>query len=207
MTTPTIATPAVTRVSSRALDATARIGAMWKGRSPVAATESAWVPAASGAMILVVGALGLATKQPWLFAGLGPTALLLASSPQHTTARVHNVVVGHLTGLAAAWLSLLLLGAATAPTLLSGQPTPVARVWASAFAVALTALVQPSLRAYHPPAAATALLMTLGVYKATGKTSLHLMGGVVIIALLGMWIRRLRPAAPLAEPHPPRFRQ
>ena len=169
MTTPTVPTPAITSTGTRAADATARLTAMLGGRSPAAAADAVWVPSVSGALVLVAGAMSLATKQPWLFAGLGPTALLLASSPGHTTARFHNIVVGHLTGLACAWLSLLLLGAATAPALLGG-PTPVVRVWASAFAVALTAAVQPSLRAYHPPAAATALLVTLGVYKATWRT-------------------------------------
>jgi hypothetical protein len=195
VTTPTVAIPSVTAPSTRTVPATARLTAMWKGSSAAAATDTAWVPAVSAALILVVGALGLATKQPLLFAGVGPTALLLASSPGHTTTRFHNVVVGHLTAIAAAWLSLLLLGAMTTPTLLSGQPTPVARVWASAFAVALTALLQPSFRAYHPPAAATALLLTLGVYKATWQASLALMGGVLAVALLGEWFKRMRLGA------------
>jgi CBS-domain-containing membrane protein len=68
----------------------------------------------------------------------------------------------------------------------------VARVWASAMAVAMTALLQPSLRAYHPPAAATALLITLGAYHLTWKNSLSMMGGVVIIALMGEWFQRIR---------------
>lgn len=68
----------------------------------------------------------------------------------------------------------------------------VARVWASAMAVAITTLVQPSLRAYHPPAAATALLVTLGAYHLTWKNSLSMMGGVVIVALMGEWFQRIR---------------
>jgi hypothetical protein len=188
-------TPVVT-APSRTVHATARLTAMWKGGSAAGATDAAWVPGVSGALILVLGALTLATKQPILFAGIGPTALLVAGSPGHTTTRFHNIVIGHLTALGAAWLSLLLLGAMTTPTLLTGQPTPVARVWASAFAVALTALLQPTFRAYHPPAAATALLLTLGVYKATWQTSLYLMGGVLVLALLGEWFKRLRLGPP-----------
>jgi len=53
-------------------------------------------------------------------------------------------------------------------------------------------LVQPSLRAYHPPSAATALLITLGAYHLTWKSSLSMMGGVVIIALMGEWFQRIR---------------
>jgi CBS-domain-containing membrane protein len=59
-------------------------------------------------------------------------------------------------------------------------------------AVALTALVQPSLRAFHPPSAATALLITLGAYHLTWKNSLSMMGGVVIVALMGEWFQRIR---------------
>ena len=67
------------------------------------------------------------------------------------------------------------------------------RVWASAGAIALLALVMPQLRAYHPPAAATALLVTFGAYRMTGKTPLALMGGVVIIAVAAELFNRLRP--------------
>lgn len=193
MTTPTLPMSAIPSTEAGDADATASLTAMWGGRSPAAASDAVWVPVVSGALVLVAGTMSLATKQPWLFAGLGPTVLLLASNPGHATARFHNIVVGHVTGLACAWLSLLLLGAATAPTLFGG-PTPVVRVWASAFAVALTAAVQPSLRADHPPAAATALLVTLGVYKATWKTSLHLLAGVLVVAIAGEWFRRVRLA-------------
>jgi CBS-domain-containing membrane protein len=68
----------------------------------------------------------------------------------------------------------------------------VARVWASAMAVAVTALLQPSLRAYHPPSAATTLLITLGAYQLTWKSSASMMGGVVVVALMGEWFQRIR---------------
>ncbi|HEU4643434.1 MAG TPA: HPP family protein, partial [Gemmatimonadaceae bacterium] len=165
---------------------------MWRGPSPAASPDAVWVPAMSAILILAAGAMSLATKQPWLFAGLGPTAVIVASSPTHPTTRVHNVVIGHLTALACAWLVLLLLGAGDSASLFGGHSIPVVRVWASALAVALTALVQPSLRAYHPPAAATALLITLGVHRVTWKVSLSMMAGVLLVALLGEWFRRLR---------------
>jgi hypothetical protein len=139
--------------------------------------------------------MSLATGTPWLFAGLGPTAVVVASTPGHPTTRFHNIVLGHATAIACAWLAMLLLGADGRSTLLGGHPLSVARVWASAGAVAVMALVQPSLRAYHPPAAATALLITLGVYHTTWRTSLSLMAGVLVVALLGEWLQRIRMAA------------
>ena len=65
----------------------------------------------SAILILVAGAMTLATGKPWLFAGLGPTAVLLAASPSHPTTRFHNIVVGHAVAIVCAWLAVLLLGA------------------------------------------------------------------------------------------------
>ncbi len=202
MHTPTVPTRAVADAPTERLasdapaatrtDWTGTLTNVFAGRSPAAAADAVWVPAVSGMLILVVGVLSLATDQPWLFAGLGPTALLVASSPGHATTRFHSIVVGHLTAMACAYAALLLLGADAAPSLFAAHAIPLSRVWASAFAVALTALVQPSLRAYHPPAAATALLITLGAYRMSWKISLSMLAGVVVVAMLGEWFQRLR---------------
>jgi hypothetical protein len=193
MITPTVPNPAVTgptRISpvpeSRELHRT------WRGRSRLAVNDAAWAAAASAILILLAGAMTLATSQPWLFAALGPTAVTVASSPGHPTARFHSIVVGHLSAFLCAWLVVLLVGAADAPAMAAGGVVTVARVWASAMAIAVTALVQPSLRAYHPPAAATALLITLGSYRVTWKGSLSMMAGVLIVALVGEWFQRIR---------------
>ena len=194
MITPTVQNPAVTHTPPRAA-ATARVTAVWRAaRAPAASSDAVWVPASSAALVLVVGAAGLAMGEPLLFAALGPTALVMAGSPGHSTARFHNVVLGHLVGLACAWAALLLLGVDdhALGVLRAAGAVPVGRVWASAFAVALTAVVQPSLRAYHPPAAATALLLTTGAVRAGWQASLHLMVGVLVVALAGRWLQRLR---------------
>lgn len=190
VSTPTVATPDSTGAASRTANATG-LTAIFKGRSPAAAADSVWVPLASGILILVAGAMTLATGKPWLFAGLGPTAVMLAASPSHPTTRFHSIVLGHAVALACAWLAVLLLGAGSSAGLFSGPPS-VARIWASAFAVAVTVLVQPSVRAYHPPAAATALLITLGVYRMSWQNALALLGGVLAVALVGEWLRRVR---------------
>jgi len=141
-------------------------------------------------LILVAGVLTLATSQPWLFAALGPTVIVIACSPGQPTSRLHSVIVGHLSALICAWLVVVLVGASSAS--MSSGAMNVARVWASAMAIALIALVQPSLRAYHPPSAATALLITMGAYHMTFKGALSMMGGVATIALMGEWLQRIR---------------
>jgi len=163
---------------------------MLRSRSRLIGSDAAWGAAMSAILILVAGAMTLATSQPWLFAALGPTAVLIASTPGHPASRFHSVVIGHLSALLCAWLVVILFGASTA-TGMSAE-VGVARVWASATAIALIALLQPSLRASHPPSAATALLITLGAFHLTWKNSLSMMGGVVIVALMGEWFQRIR---------------
>ena len=161
------------------------------GRSPASASDAVWTPLASGVLVLAAGAMSLATKQHWLTAGLGATAIAIASTPGHRTTRFHAVVLGHAVAFACGFLAVVLLGAGDA-AIFSAKAIPIARVWASAFAVALTALVQPMLRAQHAPAAATTLLVTLGILKPTWRNSLALLGGVLVVALLGEWLQRVR---------------
>jgi len=193
MITPTVPTPAVTgptRIAPIAPSERPRAVRTARSRSRFIGRDAAWGAAMSAILILVAGALTLATSQPWLFAALGPTAVVIATSPGQPTSRFHSVVVGHLSALLCAWLVVVLVGASSAA--MADASVNVARVWASAMAVAVTALLQPSLRAYHPPSAATALLITLGAYHLTWKNSLSMMGGVVVIALMGEWFQRIR---------------
>ena len=187
MQTPTVATPAASKTNV----------AMTAARKMIAGgaiSDAIWVPLISAILILAAGSMSLATGRPWLFAALGPTVVLLAANPGHPTSRFHAIVVGHAVALASAWIAILLLGAGDSRTLLVGGGVSVARVWASALAVALMTAVQPSLKAYHPPAAATVLLVTLGVHRLTWNNALALAGGVLVVAVLGEWFQRIRLA-------------
>ncbi|MFL5674133.1 MAG: HPP family protein, partial [Chloroflexota bacterium] len=124
--------------------------------------DAVWGPAIAGLLLLGVGALGLLVGKPWLLPSLGPTAVLVAVNAAHPTARAWNTFAGHLGGLLAGFAAVAVLGASTAPKVLGdGQLTSV-RVLAGALAVALTIILGDLLRASHPPAAATALLVALG---------------------------------------------
>ena len=157
-----------------------------------AMSDAIWVPLVSAVLILAVGSLSLATRQPWLFAALGPTAVLLAANPGHPTTRFHAIVIGHLVALASAWIAILLMGVGDSQAVLAGSGIAVARVWASALAIALMAAVQPSFKAYHPPAAATVLLVTLGMYRLSWNSFVAMLGGVLVVAILGEWFQRIR---------------
>jgi hypothetical protein len=153
--------------------------------------DSMWGPLSAAGLLLVVGALGLAAGRPWLLPSLGPTAVLQSENPAHPSARAWNVVVGHLGGLVAGFLGVALFRAADAPVVLVDQVLVPERVGAAVVAVALTVMFSILLRASHPPAAATTLLVALGSI-ATLTDALNLMLGVVLIAVAGELLRRIR---------------
>jgi hypothetical protein len=153
--------------------------------------DSIWAPVSAAGLLLVVGALGLATGRPWLLPSLGPTAVLQAENPAHPSARAWNVVVGHLGGLFAGFLGVALFRAADAPVVLVDHVLAPERVGAAVVAVALTVAFGVLLRASHPPAAATTLLVALGSI-ATLTDALNLMVGVLLIAIAGELLRRFR---------------
>jgi HPP family protein len=185
-------TPASARATPAA-PSLSKLFAMVRGGSAASVLDLVWVPVVSAALIALAGAIGVWLKQPWLFAGLAPTILMVAANPGHETTNFRAIVVGHLAAIACAYLALLLLNAGGAPSMLATRVVPFDRVWASAAAIAMLALVQPQLKSFHPPAAATALLVTLGAYRMTGKTPMALMGGVVVIALASELLKRVRP--------------
>lgn len=138
----------------------------------------------------IVGGLGLAFQQPWLFPSLGPTIFIHTVTPQQDASRPWNTFAGHGIGAAAAFLSLALFGALHAPSaMISGQVT-ASRIAASALAVALTIGGQIPARAGHAPATATTLLITLGGLPADLATVGTLVIGIGLATLLCDWGRR-----------------
>jgi hypothetical protein len=201
MRTPTVSTPDVGASPSPAAGrTTATPGltgaiARFKGSALSATSDSVWMPAVAGALILLTGALSLSTRQPWLFVALGPTAVAIGGNPGHTTVRVRNIVVGHLVAIVCAWIAVMLVGAGNEPVLVVGATPTTSRVWAGAIAVALMGFAHPTLRSYHPPAAATALLLSLGLTPLEPKPVGAMVGGVVLVAMVGAWFQRVRLAA------------
>jgi hypothetical protein len=151
-----------------------------------------WGPLAVGSLLLAVGLIGLAAGQPWLFPSLGPTAFLLAERPGQTSARFYNIVVGHLIGLGAGLAAVLLLGASAAPAVLATKELAAVRVWAAVLSAVLTMLGLSILKASHPPAAATMLLVALGGFEPTWHSVGTIIAGVLIVASLGEGVRYVR---------------
>lgn len=164
-------------------------------RSPLRAIpDGVWTPLAAGLLMLLVGLVGLAAGRPLLFPSLGPTAIIQAQTPDDSTARPYNVVVSHLAALASAFLAVTLFGIAMEKAVFQVGYLSAERVGASVLAVALTAALQAVLRAPHPAAAATTLLAALGAFHPTARDTVTVVAGVLVVAVAGEALRRLRAA-------------
>jgi hypothetical protein len=160
-------------------------------KTPAALPDGAWAPLAGAALVLFVGVAGLLAGQPWLVPSLGPSAYLVAESAAHPSARAYNVLAGHLIGLGAGFVGVWVFGAGGDPVVLQAGTLTGGRVGAAALAILLSMLVALPLRAGHPPAAATTLLVALGSIS-TGLQALNLAIGAVLLAVAGEGLRALR---------------
>jgi CBS-domain-containing membrane protein len=151
-----------------------------------------WGPLAAGALIILIGALGVYTNQPLLFPSLGPTAFLQVEDPELRVARLYNTVVGHVVGMAAGLAAVFLLRIGRAPSPMVTGVLTADRILASTLAVALTIALGLLLRASHPPACATTLLFALGGFAPTLHVVLTVLAGVLLIGLTGEVLRRFR---------------
>jgi hypothetical protein len=149
-----------------------------------------WSPVEAG-LLLVVAAVAWAAHQPLIFASLGPTAYEIIEQPQMKSARAYNVIVGHLVGLGSGFLALSVLDAFATPKLLPLGILSSDRMWAVAIAAIITTLVNLLLKSGQPAALATTLLVTLGNMQ-TRRDALAIVAGVILIAIIGEPVRRLR---------------
>lgn len=145
--------------------------------------------------MLLVGATALVARCAWVFPSLGPTAFLQAESPHHPSADIYHVIVGHLLGLISGFLAVVLLGAADTPPVTANEPLSVVRLGTIALAVAMTMVLQLVLRASHPPAISTTLLIALGAFRVSAHTAATIMTGVLLVAVPGELLRRARLTA------------
>ncbi len=144
------------------------------------------------ACLISIGVSGLAAyflKQPLLFPSLGPTAFLFFETPLARNASPRSTLLGHLVAILAGAFSLGVFGLFHHPGVLQEGVT-LHRIYAAALSVALTGAVLILLRASHPPAGATTLIVSLGLLQ-TPRDMAELMGGVVLLTITGWIINRL----------------
>jgi HPP family len=158
----------------------------------------------AGVLGLVVlagcGAIGLATRQPWLFPSFGPTVMLAFESGRQPTARPQNALVGHLVGIAVGAMLLRAFDLARLP------PAPVGGlstgyVAAGALSVALTSLVLLLARHPHPPLERSTLIVSLGILS-TGIELLTMAGAVLLVTVACWGINLLLGLRPGSDESP-----
>lgn len=165
--------------------------------------------------IAILAGVAMVSHTPFVFPSLGPTAILLFYTPLSPTACPRHTLYGHAIGIVCGYSSLLLLGLHHAPPAIESN-VDMRRIMAAALSLALTAGLMILLKAAHPPAGATTLIVSLGIvtkpfYLAIIEVAVALLvlQGIVINRLAGLdyplWARRIEslqssaPAGSVAE--------
>ncbi|GAA4159409.1 hypothetical protein GCM10022286_13750 [Gryllotalpicola daejeonensis] len=159
-----------------------RESALW-GRERVGSRDAILSAVLCAVVLAIAGGVGLLLKQPWLFPSLGPTVMLFFGAPTHLSSRPLNAVIGHAVALLVGYLCVVVFG------LTSAQPAPIqgltsAYVLSGAVAVGVTMLVLQLVQLPHPPAGATALIVSLGILDKP-PALLEMAASVVLITILG----------------------
>jgi CBS-domain-containing membrane protein len=153
--------------------------------------------------IALMALAAVITGAPFVFPSLGPTAFLFFYTPLAATAAPRNAFIGHLIGVAAGYVALLLFGLTDAgPAVAVGVTLP--RVLAAALSLGLTSGLMVLFRSPHPPAGATTLIISLGILTEPWQLAV-LMLAVVLLTGQALVINRLAGIpyplwAPRAQP-------
>jgi CBS domain-containing membrane protein len=106
--------------------------------------------------------LAFATRNPFVFPSLGPTAYLLFFSPLAKASSPRNTTLGHAIGLVCGYAAFALTGAGAIPF---GTHPGIfwPRILAAALSLSATGAFMVLLAVSHPPAGATTLIVSLGI--------------------------------------------
>lgn len=112
--------------------------------------------------VAVLAGLAMIAHTPFVFPSLGPTVILLFLYPSSPTSFPRQTLYGHGIGILGGYGSLWVTGLRhAAPATIVGVDH--ARIIAAALSVALTGSLMVLLKAIHPPAGSTTLIVSLGI--------------------------------------------
>jgi CBS-domain-containing membrane protein len=137
----------------------------------------------------VMALVALVTGAPFIFPSLGPTAFLYFYTPTAPSAAPRSAIIGHLVGAGSGWASLVLFGLTDAGPALS-VGVSWRRVLAAGLSLGLTSGLMVLLRAPHPPAGATTLIVSLGLLPHLWQLGV-LMLAVALLTVQAFVINRL----------------
>jgi CBS-domain-containing membrane protein len=139
--------------------------------------------------IALSGALAWALDEPLVFPSLGATAFLFFETPMAEVASPRNTLLGHYVGALLATLWLFVFGLQDNPNVLIEGFSPE-RAAAVALSVACTGGLLRLLRAAHPPAGATTVIVSVG-FLHTAEQLAVLAAGVALLTLSAHVLNRL----------------
>jgi hypothetical protein len=149
--------------------------------------------------LLTIGISGLVAwglDEPFLFPSLGATAFLMFETPLAEVSSPRNSVIGHMVGAAVAFFWLWVFGLIDMPSAIQDGFTGE-RVAAIALSLAFTGGILRLVRAAHPPAGATTVIVALGLLD-TGHQMIILAIGVLLVVIpAGIINRMLGVPAPI----------
>ncbi len=129
-------------------------------------------------------------RTAFVFPSLGPTAFLFFFMPTAPSSTPRQAILGHAIGIAAGYASLRFFGLAGARSAMAEGVITLDRGLAVAVSLALTGAIMVLCRVAHPPAAATTMIVSLGIISAP----FHLLIieiAVVLLTLQAIAINRL----------------
>lgn len=134
-----------------------------------------------GLSIALVSFVALVTQEAFIFPSLGATAFILFYVPMAQPASPKNTLCGHLIGALMGLLSLYLFGLQEqSSAFLTGVDLP--RVGAAALSLGLTGCLMVLFNVAHPPAGATALIVSLGLMPDPAQLPVLMAGVALLIA-------------------------
>jgi CBS-domain-containing membrane protein len=129
--------------------------------------------------IALLAMVAMLSRTPLVFPSLGPTAFLFFFTPRAPAASPRHTIYGHAIGILCGYGALWLFGLQHAPPAIAAGVSP-ARIGAAALSLASTGAVMILLKAAHPPAGATTLIVSLGIV----TTPFHLIVIEIAVAIL-----------------------
>jgi len=145
----------------RGLAGRLRIGHLL-GRFPERNVWAAFMFVNGFVTIGILAVLAMVSRTPFVFPSLGPTAFLFFFTPTLPTASPRHSIYGHAIGIVCGYGALLATGLQHAPPAMVAG-VDLRRVLAAALSLAATGALMILLKAAHPPAGATTLIISLGI--------------------------------------------
>jgi CBS domain-containing membrane protein len=139
--------------------------------------------------IAISGALAWLVEEPLVFPSLGATAFLFFETPMAEVASPRNTIIGHYVGAAVAYAWLVVFSLTDAPSALEAGFS-IERAAAVALSVGFTGGILRLLRAAHPPAGATTVIVSAGLLT-SGSELLALAAGVALLTVSANALNRV----------------